>query len=543
MSEPIILVVDDEPNVVRLCQRLLERAGFQVVTAGSASQALTVLAHQQVDLLLLDIRMPGVDGFHLLSLARQHQPDLATVIMTGYGTVDIAISALQEGADALILKPFSGADLVQNVERVLKDSQRKREVVRLRALRPLFDVTETLFAQTDPSRLQELIVEAVCARLNCSAAGLYQRDRTASPFQLVNWVGEVTPLRIGLAEQDPLEQAALSSNAVWVNHEGPGDIALLELLEEQQLSSLICTPVSRKNMTSLLLAVRKHGEPFFHEADLEMLLILGRQAAVALENASLYNELRAYIRQVEKSQAAMIQAEKMAAAGRLTASIAHEINNPLQSLHNCLHLADRKELSQAERDKYLLMAQAELDRLMFTVQRMLDYYRPGARDRQFTDINELIRRVLLLLESQLENGKIVVRTYLSNDLSLVLVVASQIQQVLLNLILNSMEAMVDGGEITIETAAIKPSRTAQQAYGEGTRSAGVEIIIEDSGPGIPDEERERIFEPFISTKEYGTGLGLAVSYGIVTAHGGTLSLLEGRGKGACFRITLPEDQI
>jgi two-component system NtrC family sensor kinase len=276
-----------------------------------------------------------------------------------------------------------------------------------------------------------------------------------------------------------------------------------------------------------------------------MALILARQAGAALENARLYTELRSYIHQVERSQHAMLQAEKMAAAGRLTASIAHEINNPLQSLHNCLHLAGRKELSAAERQKYLEMSQSELDRLMATVQRMLDYYRPGARDRQWTDLNEVVQRVVVLTETQLNKNNIQIQACLAANLPKVMIVPSQIQQVLLNLVINSMEAMPDGGEIKIKTLSAQSERQEHpESLEDGFETvSGIDILVEDSGPGVAAEDRERIFEPFVSTKENGTGLGLAVSYGIVAAHGGTLSLVNGGGKGACFRITLPEEEI
>lgn len=238
----------------------------------------------------------------------------------------------------------------------------------------------------------------------------------------------------------------------------------------------------------------------------------------------LYAELRSSLERLEKSQKALIQAEKIAAAGRLTASIAHEINNPLQSLSNCLHLVGRIELSADLREKYLVVAQTELERLMLTVQRMLDLYRPGAKERQWIDAKQLVQHVLALLEPQMQENNIEIHNRTADELLEVLVVSSQIQQVILNLLLNSIEAMPHGGKIFIDICRGKE---------------GVEIIIEDTGAGIPEGERERIFEPFTSTKVEGTGLGLSVSYGIIQAHGGTIEIVPDRGLGACFRIVLP----
>lgn len=283
-------------------------------------------------------------------------------------------------------------------------------------------------------------------------------------------------------------------------------------------------PVKRQNDNSLLFVGRNQDEPSFREADLETFLILSNQATIALENARLYAELREYVKQVEESQRALLQAEKMAAAGRLSASIAHEVNNPLQSVQNCLHLAGREDLPEEQRTEYFEMAKTELNRLMSTVQRMLDFYRPGAISPVEVDLREILQHVINLMLKQLEKQDIEVQLDVPEDLPPVVAVGSQLQQVLINLLLNSFDAMPDGGNIKVRARALRK---------------GVEILLQDEGPGIPDEHLPHIFEPFFSTKDGGTGLGLTVSYNIVTTHGGTLELVSNNGPGACFRIYLP----
>jgi signal transduction histidine kinase/FixJ family two-component response regulator len=521
MAEGVVLVIDDEPGIIRLCQRLLDRAGFRVMAVTRSQDGIAILEQENADLLLVDIRMPGLDGFQVIDQARRRQPDIAVVIMTGFGTVEMAIEALRRGADGLILKPFAGAELVQSVKRALQENQNKRDVARLQALRPLFDVTETLFAEPDPARLRALLLEAVCGHLRCGRAALYHRKAGGSALV---WLDGRSLSSADNFARRVAERAETSGMPLWINCEGPSESDLQALLAEACVGSILCVPVSLKDGNSVLAAARGADEPAFRASDLEMFAILARQATVAMENASLNAELRANIRQLEESQRALIQAEKLATVGRLTASIAHEINNPLQAVQNCLHLAARQELSLPERQSYLEMAQRELNRLMRTVQRMLEFYRPGALDRKPTDMNELLQRVLGLVEHQLNEQKIRVQTRLSPRLPVVMVVNDQIQQVFLNLMLNAMQAMPEGGDMTIRSTASKRE---------------IEVLVEDSGPGVPPEERKHIFEPFVSTKERGSGLGLAVSYGIVTAHGGSLDLVTGRGRGACFRVTLP----
>jgi signal transduction histidine kinase/ActR/RegA family two-component response regulator len=536
MTDLPILVVDDEPNLVRLCQRFLERGGFQAVGVTTPERAVAILEQKAIQLLLVDIRMPELDGFELMQKARSIQPDLAVVVMTGYGSVETAISALRQGADGLIMKPFEENDLVEAVDLALKERARKRELLLLNALRPLFKLTGKLFAETDPERLKSLIVKATIENLPCSFVGLYRRENGRRQYQPVICEGEPVDLQDFLSCQIGYEQDLKENRALWGNDDGSGEKRLQPFLFKANLRGLICLPLG-KDDEQLLVAVRREAYPVFVQTDVEMLLILARQAGLALENAKLYKELRSYVEMLEKSQKAMHRAERMAAAGRLTASIAHEINNPLQALNNCLHLADRAELSTAERRKYLEMAQSEMGRLMATVQRMLEFYRPGARDQKLTDVNQLVEHVVGLLEPELNKRGIQVVTELGEGIPPVIMVASQIQQVLINLVINSMEAMPTGGKILI---------TTQRSKKVGTSSLNgrpvAEIILEDTGPGIPAEMHDLIFDPFFSTKEHGTGLGLSISYGIIDAHGGALSLINGRGTGACFRITLPQEK-
>jgi len=290
-----------------------------------------------------------------------------------------------------------------------------------------------------------------------------------------------------------------------------------------------------------LVVMDDHPDREFTEADIETLELIARNISLAIQNARLYRELQERMDALRQAENRLVQSERIAVAGRLTASIAHEINNPLQALQNCLYLADRNDLSSANRQKYLSMARTEMERLASTVQRMLDFYRPGVRDRQATDVNQLITRIISLVEPQLTRNKIQVTTELAQDLPKVMVVPSQIQQVLLNLILNSMEAMPKGGLISFQTQLCESITPTRRKSRKPTRPVGVEILLTDSGPGISPAERERIFEPFYSSKDSGLGLGLSVSYGIIQAHGGMLSVVSKPQPGACFRIALPEE--
>ena len=161
---------------------------------------------------------------------------------------------------------------------------------------------------------------------------------------------------------------------------------------------------------------------------------------------------------------------------------------------------------------------------MLTVRRMLDFYRPGASALEKVDLIEILQYVINLMSKQTGESRVDIKMELNGNIPPVMAVGSQIQQVFINLMLNAVDAMPEGGEIIISARSLKN---------------GVEILFQDSGKGIPEEKQVNIFEPFFSTKEGGTGLGLTVSYNIINTHGGTLEFLPERGPGACFRIFLP----
>ncbi|NOH11382.1 MAG: response regulator [Chloroflexi bacterium] len=529
MPETRAFIIDDEPGIVQLCERLLSRDGFEVASSIDPVEGITRLADESFDLLLVDIRMPQMDGFAVIERVRQNQPDIAVVIMTGFGTLETAMRALQQGADGLILKPFEeGKDLVKTVNQALVERQHKLEIARLQAIRPLLDMTETLFTETNYETLLDLILSAICGHLRSSHAAIYRKSVEDDAMHMIAGIGKPLPEEDAQKEEGVLARAYQWKTAIWVNRQGPDHSELQAALAEYDMGAVMCVPITRQDTDFLFLAGRDTGESAYQLADLDMFGILARQADVALENARLYSELRDYVRVIEESQQALIQTEKMAAVGRLTASIAHEVNNPLQAVQNCLHLAQREELSPEERQNYLDMARDEMERLMTTVRRMLDFYRPGALDREPVNVNDVLDVVLSLLEKQLSDNKVAVERQFGEDLPQVSVVRNQLQQVFFNLILNALGFMLDGGDLTISTQHNAPN---------------LEIFFEDSGPGVSDEIREHLFEPFVSNSTDGTGLGLSVSYGILTAHGGSLDLLPGEnGGGARFRVSLPLEE-
>ena len=240
------------------------------------------------------------------------------------------------------------------------------------------------------------------------------------------------------------------------------------------------------------------------------------------------------LRELERRRVEQIlfDSEKLAATGRLAASIAHEINNPLEAIKNALYLLTNKTSPEDPNAKFLQIATRETDRVSRILRQMLGFYRPPKMEP--TDINRLIEDSESLIEKHLRQNRIKVETDLDPALPLVIASSDQIKQVLLNLMLNGQQAMPQGGTLFVST------RLSHGADPEFLMSDSVHIQIRDTGNGIAEEHLPHIFEPFFSTKdEKGTGLGLWVSQGIVQAHGGSIKLRSRPGRGTTFSVALP----
>ncbi|MGC8874456.1 MAG: MEDS domain-containing protein [Chloroflexia bacterium] len=228
----------------------------------------------------------------------------------------------------------------------------------------------------------------------------------------------------------------------------------------------------------------------------------------------------------KEMQAALLQSERLAAMGQLAATLAHEINNPLQSVIGCLDLASEGLADGRDISRYLQIAREEVQRLRRIVGQMRAVYRPERDDREPTDLNRLVEEVVALCSQTCRAANIVLAWEPGADLPLLPVAPDRIKQVFLNLLLNAIEAMPGGGELRIRTA-----RTRQPE--------GVRIEFWDQGPGVSPEVLPHLFEPFHSTKPGGSGLGLFVSYRVAKEHGGTITVESQPGKGTTFTVWLP----
>lgn len=242
--------------------------------------------------------------------------------------------------------------------------------------------------------------------------------------------------------------------------------------------------------------------------------------------ASKNRELEQALQMLEKTQHDLVQSEKLAATGKITAQLSHELNNPIHNVQSCLERARRKANDGKRAAEYLDLAHAEIIRMGKLVRQMLDFYRPSSFEREWVDINQIITHVLQISQQRFEENAVSVATTLAPDLPATEASPDQLKQVFLNLITNALDAMPEGGGLDIQTRFCADT---------------LETIFRDTGIGIDKDQIGNIFDAFYTTKTRasGVGLGLSVSYGIVKSHGGKILVESEAGKGAQFTIQLP----
>jgi two-component system NtrC family sensor kinase len=231
-------------------------------------------------------------------------------------------------------------------------------------------------------------------------------------------------------------------------------------------------------------------------------------------------------RALRRTQEQLLQSEKLAAMGRLTSQVAHELNNPLYGIMNTLELLKTEIAPQSKRRKILEMAHSETIRLSDMLRKMLSFSKPDQEERQPVDINSVLDEILLLHEKQLRENDIKTESTFAEDLGLVNASKNQLRQVFLNMVANARDAMPNGGTLKVTT-----SQNADE----------IKVEISDTGMGIVEENIGKIFDSFFTTKDEvkGVGLGLSVCYGFIKDHGGDIQVKSQVDAGTTFTITLP----
>lgn len=495
-----VLVVDDELNIRLGSERVLRDLGFEVATAESGEQALETLDRQACHIVLLDLMMPEMGGMEVLKRIKSSYPDIIVIVITGYGTLEIADEAGRLGAYDFILKPFKPEQLRSVVCRAAEELQKERKKRNLvdeqrRNFRDMLRHQANFLANVIDASVDGII----CADMN---GNILVFNRGAE--RILGFSGEDV---IGVTDLEQLFSKELAHEIMRMIQspakDGPGRL-------ESFLVKIKCKDGStvRCNLSAAIVDDNA-GEEVGIVAilvDLSERLTMEERLRDAREN--------------------LLQAEKLAAMGRLTSQIAHEINNPLYGILNTLELLRPLAETDPRRLKILDVALTEGRHLSELLRKMLVLSKPEQEPQQPVDVNSLLDDLLLFVERQMREQSIRLDRAFNESLPDVMASPAQLRRVFLNMLRNARDAMPAGGVLTVATVL---------------HDDVAEVRIADTGVGIREEHRGRIFDAFFTTKGKmkGVGLGLSVAYTTIKAQGGDIRVESTLGEGATFIVTLP----
>jgi signal transduction histidine kinase/CheY-like chemotaxis protein len=553
-GEPMkILVVDDEEIMLKFACDALRSQGYQVVGALNAQEALKKVKEEKYDFILTDIKMPEMDGVELIKAVHKINPTMGALFMTGYASLDTAKEAIQEGAYDYILKPFDLHEIRSAVTNAIRKRRKVWEEARGQELSRLSDLHKILYTAGDRKGLLKWSLGFALMQCNLNVGSIIFWNEKTSELELflcrdlsLNLFEEI---KIEIDEEKIREWSQIENFFEAINlREHPVFYQLHDLYPKvtlindifQEGYKVTSIPI-RKGMwrwtCGLLSLNRSSTQGGFSGADLKLLTIIAIQTAISLENLSLLEESRRSYRELECLQEQFIELESMAAKGRASAEIGHELNNYLtiimgnfELLNMSINKGEEKHLDDlASPHKYINVIGVNLEKTKKFVDGLLDFS-PLKSEKAECDINELIEKTLLFVSPQNRFKNINFKKELKKTVQPVVIDPGQIQQVLYNLLNNAADAtgkrIGEGGIITVGTDYDKKEKM-------------IHILVKDTGKGMSEEEAKRIFKGGFTTKKGGHGIGLSICKKIIDNHKGAIEVESKPNQGTTFRIKLP----
>jgi two-component system, NtrC family, sensor kinase len=476
----------------------------------------------------------------------------ALIIPMKYRRQMIGILALEsiEAAAFTIYDEHLLMVIASHMSGLLENGRLRREAEdRARNLKLIHEVIEQVISLSDLKEISQIAAELMARNFAYELAAIGMVEGPERRLSVMGIGGNAAELvQQGLPYMDETRKdgivmrVAITGQNILVNDVSQSPFYIP--IPNWDAKSEMCVALKDGDQIIGVIDVESQRKNAFTQNDLIVLESLAGILSSVMSSAGQYQKLQATINQLRAAreelqerivaqrmaESRLVQAAKLAAVGEMAAGIAHELNNPLTTVSGFteLVLEELPEESEMRNDLELVLREAQ--RARGVVRRLLDFARQGESARVRSDINEILGEVLALVNHLLRISGILLITDLCETLPWISVDRNQIKQVILNLIHNALHAMPTGGELHIATE-----------HRRRDKGDWLTISLRDTGIGIAPENIERVFEPFFTTRSMdgGTGLGLSVTYGIVTDHGGLIDVESQVGKGSMFTVWLP----
>ena len=430
---------------------------------------------------------------------------------------------------------FEFLDILANQVAIFIDNARLLETTKqsLKETNALYSINNYLIATIDHELLMANVVELLQKSFDYYYVQIFILDPQSGNFVMRAGSGEIgqklKDQGYFLSPGEGIVGFTADTGKPFFTNNVDGVISFVRMAYLLVTKSELSVPIKIGGQFMGLLDVHQMPPALLTERDVQLVSAVADQLAVAMQKARLYTDLQEALQHEQAAHAQLIQAEKLTLAGRLLASVSHELNNPIQVIQNALFLLKEEHGISSQGKQDLEIVLSETDRMASLLERLRSTYQPASRDEfQPVQINDLAEDIFALVATHLRHNRISYAYLADPDLPPISGIANQLRQVFLNLVMNAVDAMPDGGHLTLTTQFLPDSDE-------------VLVKVTDTGSGISPEIFPNIFEAFVTDKEHGTGLGLAISYEIILKHRGRIEAENNSERGATFSIWLPAE--
>ncbi|MGE5308413.1 MAG: ATP-binding protein [Deltaproteobacteria bacterium] len=532
-----ILVVDDEPIVRELLERTLGGGEYDLETCDGGAAALEHLRSRFFNVLITDLKMPKVSGLDVLREVKKINPYTEVIIITGYPTIEGAVDAIKIGAFDFICKPFDILELKSTVSRCIERQSSSINHIELSELMTLFEISKTLTANIDPGFLFDSILKAALRLVKADRGSLMLREgntlvRIRSAFGLKDDIVKQS----FVPPEESIVGKVLRTGQPFIGREHDPQMADRRGYRSKYFVSLplVSRYLQEGHVFGVINVTDKLVDEPFSDRDMTLLSVLVGEAAAIIENYRLYGQLlekvdvlKRIIRELDETEKQLFQSEKLAAVGQLAFGIAHEIRNPLAIIMMGVESLNNTVRPQGE-DESIAIIKKSIGRANNIITDLLQFSRSSTLQAGDVDVARLFDEVTSLIKNEAYLKNVKVEKLVSDHPLVISADMNLLRQVFFNLSSNALDAMPSGGTLSF-CASLDPDGRYMTAK------------VSDTGTGIPEEIREKIFNPFFTTKGpgKGTGLGLSIVHLILERHGGSIEVDSQAGKGTTFTLKVP----